>query len=86
MFLIVYNEQLSYNFNLFLDIETQASSEDPEEGLYKAEPLLDDMEFEASQEFNEMLVDEDPPWTPEEIDSTHAKTDDDATEECEKTR
>lgn len=45
------------------------------------------MQFQASQEFNKMLVDEDGPWTPEEIDSIHATTeDDDATEECEKTR
>ena len=46
------------------------------------------MGFKASQESNEVLVDEDPPWAPEAIDSSTATRaeDDDTTEECEKTR
>ena len=49
-----------------MECHTQASSNDPEEELYETEPFLDDMEFESSQVVNEKLVDEDPPWTPEE--------------------
>ena len=87
----VRTQVISLHFNVFLDIKTQASSNDPEEELHETEPFLDDMEFESSQEVNEKLVDEDPPWTPEQKielpESTHAKTeDDDGNDQCEKTR
>ena len=56
------------------------------------EPFLDDMEYEASQEeLTAKMTDEDPTWTPEEIDIAYQKTgddndDNDGSEECEKPR
>lgn len=68
-------------------IETWASNDDPAEEL-NAEPFPNDMEYEASQEeSSEMVVDEDPPWTPEETDRAYVKTGgDDDKEEFEKLR
>ena len=76
---------------MFLNIHTgpcnEVSVEESTETVH--EPFLDDMEHEASQEASTAkMTDEDPTWTPDEIDIAFQKTDDnddnDGSEECEK--
>ena len=56
------------------------------------EPFLDNMEYDSSQEESTAkMTDEDPTWTPQEIDTAHHKAGDDhdgndGSEECEKPR
>ena len=80
--------------DVFLNIDTgpcnEVSVEESTETVH--EPFHDDMEYEASQEESTAkMTDEDPTWTPEEIDIAYQKTgddndDNDGSEECEKPR
>ena len=77
-----------FSSNLCLDTETLAPFDDP--GDDESEEILpDELDCEAiPEETSEKMVDDDPTWTPEEIDSVYVKTgDDDADgEKCEKPR